>query len=318
MLSYTTVTDIVRHSDELEVLRSALDNISDGILLLDADLNAQFMNQKMREYWGLTEEQAAAHPSYAKIIAGAPHANAHDVPPEQLGAFFASRVEAVRTAEPRVRDAQAPDGRHIRVRCSAMANGGRMLTYCDISDLVRNTEQLDKLATIDAMTGLYNRRQFLVLAEAEWSRFQRYHRPLSMLMIDIDHFKSVNDRYGHAVGDEAIISVATASLEGKRSSDIVGRLGGEEFAILLPETDQAQATILAERLREKVAGHFLAVHKVQFKLTISIGIAAATVSMSGIDALLHAADQALYQAKADGRNRTAQWSPLSVPRLAAE
>jgi diguanylate cyclase (GGDEF)-like protein len=111
---------------------------------------------------------------------------------------------------------------------------------------------------------------------------------------------AVNDRYGHAVGDQGIVSIAAACLEGKRDPDIVGRLGGEEFAILLPETDPAQATILAERLRKKVAGHFLAVHKVQFKLTISIGVAAATVSMSGIDTLLGAADQALYQAKSAG------------------
>jgi len=318
MLSYTKVTDIVRHTDELEGLRNALDNISEGVLLLDADLNAQFMNRKMREYWGLTEEQAAAHLSYQKIIAGAPHAGAHGVPPERLSAFLASRVEAVRTAQPRVRDARTPDGRHIRVHCAVTADGGRMLTYCDVSDLVRNAEQLEKLATIDAMTGLYNRRQFLVLAEAEWSRFQRHHRPLSMLMIDIDHFKSVNDRFGHAIGDEAIISVAAACQDGKRGSDIVGRLGGEEFGILLPETDQAQAWILAERLREKIAGHFLSAHEVQFKLTISIGIAATAVSVSGIGALLRSADQALYQAKSDGRNRTAQWSPPPTPGLAAE
>lgn len=112
-----------------------------------------------------------------------------------------------------------------------------MLTYCDISDLVRSAEQLEKLATIDSMTGLFNRRHFLALAAAEWSRFLRYQRPLSMLAIDVDHFKSVNDRYGHAVGDEAIASVAATCQQCKRASDIVGRIGGEEFAVLLPETD---------------------------------------------------------------------------------
>jgi diguanylate cyclase (GGDEF)-like protein len=197
-------------------------------------------------------------------------------------------------------------------------SGGRMMTYCDVTDLIRNAELLEKLATIDSMTGLYNRRHFLALAGAEWSRFQRYQRPLSILMIDIDHFKSVNDRYGHAVGDQAIISVATACQRGKRNSDVVGRLGGEEFAIFLPETDSAQAAVVAERIRESVAGHFLSVHNVQFKLTISVGIAAATASMPGTDALLRAADQALYQAKSEGRNRLAHWSPAPAPRLAAE
>lgn len=320
MLSYTFVTDIVRHADELEVLRNALDNIQDGVLLLDENLNAQFLNQKVRAYWGVTEAQAAARPSYAKLIAEAPHAGSHGVPPEQLDAFFASRVEAIRTAEPKVRDTQLADGRHIRVHCTVTPSGGRMLTYCDITDLVRNAELLEKLATVDSMTGLYNRRHFLTLTEAEWSRFQRYQRPLSMLMIDIDHFKSVNDRYGHAVGDEAIASVATACQQSKRNSDVVGRLGGEEFAVLLPETDSAQAAVVAERIRERVAAHFLSVHNVQFKLTISIGSATATLSMSGVGALLRVADEALYQAKASGRNRVVQWSQPEpeAPRLAAE
>jgi diguanylate cyclase (GGDEF)-like protein len=168
------------------------------------------------------------------------------------------------------------------------------------------------------MTGLCNRRHFLVLADAEWSRFQRYQRPLSMLMVDIDHFKQVNDRYGHAVGDEAIIAVADACTNGKRQPDIVGRLGGEEFAILLPETDLAQATIVADRLCTSIAEHDLVAHKVHFKVTASIGIAAASASMSGLDVLMRAADQALYRAKAQGRNCTVQWSPPPAPKLAAE
>jgi diguanylate cyclase (GGDEF)-like protein len=318
LLTYTSVTDIVRHSDELEVLRNALDNIQDGVLLLDADFNTQFLNRKMREYWGVTEEQAAAHPAYAKLIARAPNAAAGEAPVELMCGFPASRASPAPTADASVQDVQIPDGRYIRVHRAEMANGGRMFTYCDVTDLIRNAEQLEKLATIDSMTGLYNRRHFLVLAEVEWSRFQRYHRPLSMLMIDIDHFKSVNDRYGHAVGDQGIRWVAAACHEGKRGADSVGRLGGEEFAILLPETDQAQAWIVAERIREKVAGHVLTAQEVEFSLTISVGIAAAVESMSGVDALLRAADQALYQAKFEGRNRTAQWSPELAPGLAAE
>ena len=172
-----------------------------------------------------------------------------------------------------------------------------MFTYCDVTDLIRNAEQLEKLATIDAMTNLFNRRHFLALAEAEWGRCRRHHRPLSMLMIDIDHFKTVNDRYGHAVGDEAIVSIASACRESTRGEDLAGRLGGEEFAVLLPETDQAQAMTLAERIRERVANHSLTAHKARFSVTISIGVAAAAASMSGLGALLGAADQALYQAK---------------------
>jgi diguanylate cyclase (GGDEF)-like protein len=318
MISYAYVTDIVRHADELALLHAALDNLNDGVLLLDSDLKVQFLNQKLRQYWGVSKEEAARHPSYGELIANLPHPGAYPVPQGDVQEFLAARVEEVRSATPAVRDLRIADGRTMRIHCTVTASGGRMLTYCDVTDLIRNAEMLEKLATVDAMTGLFNRRHFLSLAEGEWSRFQRYQRPLSLLAIDIDHFKSVNDRYGHAVGDEAIISVANACQQGRRVSDIVGRLGGEEFVMLLPETDQAQAMIVAERLRERVASHVLHVHKVQFKVTISIGVAQATASMSGIDALLRAADQALYQAKHDGRNRVAEWSEPSEQKLAAE
>jgi diguanylate cyclase (GGDEF)-like protein len=314
LLTYTLVTDIVRHADELEVLRSALDNIQDGVLLLDADLNAQFLNRKMREYWGVSEEQAAAHPAYSRLITKAQTVGDDNAAPGKLCGFFAEKDAAAHVADTSARDVRIPDGRHIRVHCLQMPNGGRMFTYCDVTDLIRNAEQLEKLATIDSMTNLYNRRHFLALAEAEWGRCRRHQRPLSTLMIDIDHFKAVNDRYGHAVGDQAIVSTAAACRESTRSEDFAGRLGGEEFAILLPETDQAQAVILAERIRERVANHVLTAHQARFNVTISIGVAAATEGMPGVEALLGAADQALYRAKAEGRNRTVQWLPL----LAAE
>jgi diguanylate cyclase (GGDEF)-like protein len=183
---------------------------------------------------------------------------------------------------------------------------------------VRHAGQLEKLATTDTMTGLFNRGHFLSLAKAEWSRFQRYCRPLSVLMIDIDHFKTVNDRYGHAVGDEALIAVANACRTGKRDPDIVGRLGGEEFAMLLPETDLPRAQIVADRLVKNVARHRLRAHNVHFTVTVSIGVAAATLSMPGFEALLHAADQALYRAKSKGRNCSVAWSAPVAPKLAAE
>jgi diguanylate cyclase (GGDEF)-like protein len=318
MISYTYVTDIVRHVDELEILRAALDNVSEGVVLLDSNLNAQFVNRKMRQHWGITEEQAVSRPAYTSLIRNAPQANDRGMTPAELDAFFATREAAVRDASEPMRDLQTPDGRHIRAHCSVLKNDGRMLTYCDVTDLVRNAQQMEELATIDSLTGLANRRHFLALSTAEWSRFQRYYRPLSVLMIDVDHFKSVNDRYGHAVGDQALIAVANACMEGKRSSDIVGRLGGEEFAMLLPETDLYQARIVAERVRKAVAASTVAAGGAHFNVTVSVGLAAAAVSMSGFEAQLNAADQALYQAKDGGRNRVVAWSPPPAAKLAAE
>ena len=318
MLSYTYVTDIVRHMDELEVLRSALDNVSEGIVMLDRDLNAQFLNRKMRQYWGVTDERAASHPSYASLIENTPNANKLGMTPDELKAYYAGGVAAVWDASEAVSDLRTTDGRHMRAYCTALENGGRMLTYCAVTDLINNAKQMEALATTDPLTGLTNRRHFMTLAAVEWSRFQRYYRPLSVLMIDVDHFKSVNDRYGHAIGDQALTSVANACLEGKRASDIVGRLGGEEFAMLLPETDLYQARIVADRICKGVAASAVTADGIRFSVTASVGFAAATVSMPGIEALLNAADQALYQAKDQGRNRIVAWSPPPAAKLAAE
>ncbi|MGX4804875.1 diguanylate cyclase [Bradyrhizobium guangdongense] len=317
MLTYTPVTDIVRYSDELKLLRDALENVEDGILLLDRDLNASFMNRRMRRFWDVSDEEADGRPSYASLVRRPHRAIAPDLAANEAAQFAAKRVDEVEAGD-HVRDLQTPDGRRIRAHCTTMANGGRMLTYVDITDLTKKAALLETLATTDSLTGLSNRRHFLESLDAEWSRFQRYYRSVSVLMLDIDHFKSVNDRYGHAVGDEAIKAVAEACLAGKRKSDLVGRIGGEEFAVLLPETSLSRAKIVAERIRKHVMAARLNTHQVQFGVTVSIGIAEATVSMSGIDALMRAADDALYRAKAEGRNRCVAWFPLPPASKAAE
>jgi len=186
------------------------------------------------------------------------------------------------------------DGRIIRSQCAILPNGGRMLTYNDVTDLVMRAKQFEELATIDGLTGLYNRRHFDVLAEAEWKRFRRYRRPLSLILIDIDQFKEINDRRDHEAGDVVLKKLATISMEGKRSTDIVARLGGDEFVVLLPETDLQQARSVAERIlgaTESLSG-----------VTFSIGVAEATLRMSGIEALLRSADRALYSAKSAGKS----------------
>ncbi|MCK1385852.1 sensor domain-containing diguanylate cyclase [Bradyrhizobium sp. 21] len=317
MLTYTPVTDIVRYSDELKLLRDALESVEDGVLLLDRYLNANFMNRRMRRFWDVSDQEAAGHPSYASLVSRAHRASAPNLPPTELTKFPTKRVAEVKAGD-HVRDLQTPDGRRIRAHCTTMSSGGRMLTYVDITDLTQKAAMLETLATTDPLTGLYNRRHFLDGLDAEWSRFQRYYRSVSVLMLDIDHFKSVNDRYGHAVGDAAIKAVAAACLDGKRKSDIVGRLGGEEFAVLLPETSLSRARIVADRIRKCVMGAQIVADEIQFGVTVSIGIAEATVSMSGIDALMSAADHALYQAKAEGRNRCIAWAPPPPASKAAE
>jgi diguanylate cyclase (GGDEF)-like protein len=165
------------------------------------------------------------------------------------------------------------------------------------------TGHLEDLATTDALTKLYNRRHFESAARAELARFQRYFRPLSILILDVDHFKGVNDRFGHAVGDTVLIGVADACRSIKRASDIAARIGGEEFAILLPETNEEAARSFAERLRKEITECAPIVQGEKLALTVSVGVAIATRYTTRVNALLQVADEALYQAKRTGRNR---------------
>lgn len=171
-------------------------------------------------------------------------------------------------------------------------------------------DDLKTLAAIDGLTGLYNRRHFEALSVAEWARFQRYLRPLSILIIDVDHFKAINDRFGHDVGDSALKIISNVCNSVKRDSDISARIGGEEFALLLPETNEAAARIVAQRLCDMVPEHSPTVHDEKLNLSVSIGIATATLSMSGIATLMKRGDDALYESKRAGRNRVSLASEI--------
>jgi diguanylate cyclase (GGDEF)-like protein len=164
-----------------------------------------------------------------------------------------------------------------------------------------------RLANTDELTGLYNHRHFYHLFNAEVNRAHRYNRPLSLIMIDLDRFKQFNDQYGHLAGDEALRRLAQILRWNARGVDMVSRYGGEEFTIILPETDLDQATIQAERIRSAVAEY----HWPQGRLTISLGVASLTSEMAKVEDLVQAADQALYQAKAGGRNRVSPGKPPS-------
>lgn len=162
--------------------------------------------------------------------------------------------------------------------------------------------RLEYMATVDDLTNVTNRRQFMKVLKAETTRAIRYSRPLSMLMIDVDHFKSINDTYGHPMGDRALILLADTIKGALRESDLLGRLGGEEFGAMLPEIGKDLAAGVADRIREKVASTPLESDQGTLNLTISIGVAAVDPH-SGVEDLLRRADQALYQAKESGRNR---------------
>jgi diguanylate cyclase (GGDEF)-like protein len=173
----------------------------------------------------------------------------------------------------------------------------------------QHADRLEDLATTDPLTGLYNRRHFETAARAELARFQRYFRPLSVLILDVDHFKTVNDRFGHAVGDTVLAVIADACRSIKRASDIAARIGGEEFALLLPETNEEAAYSFAERLRHEITECAPIIHGEKLSLAVSVGVAVATRRTTRISSLLQSADEALYKAKRTGRNRVCVATP---------
>lgn len=166
-------------------------------------------------------------------------------------------------------------------------------------------EELRFMATTDPLTGACNRRHFLELANGELERARRYERSLSVLMLDVDHFKHINDTHGHAVGDKALEALVTACRGTLRGSDLLGRLGGEEFAVLLPETDVNAAFEVAERLRAAVSAIVLDTPNGPVGITVSVGVSAVWLTEVFMEKPLIRADQALYRAKAEGRNRVA-------------
>jgi len=175
-------------------------------------------------------------------------------------------------------------------------------------------EETRQLAITDELTGLANHRHFYQQLAREVRRAQRYKRPLTLMMLDLDHFKGYNDRYGHLAGDHALRETAEVLRRNARDVDILARYGGEEYAIILPETDLNQAAFQAERIRAAVATHAFRGKESspQGDLTVSIGVATLTPGMRKIEQLVHDADQALYRAKGQGRNRL-ELAPVGVP-----
>ena len=179
---------------------------------------------------------------------------------------------------------------------------------------------VQQMAIIDSLTGIYNRRHFFNCATQEILRAGRYHFPYSSVMIDIDHFKRVNDTYGHQAGDAVIQHIAQRCLNQLRSFDILARYGGEEFVLLLPQTDQSGAWQVAERLRSRVADAPIRFGEMDIPVTISVGTSS-TVSTAFPNAenaehvlieLVDEADRALYASKQAGRNRVTQWQEVEL------
>ncbi len=190
--------------------------------------------------------------------------------------------------------------------CRTMINGKPYLVGLgrDISERKRYEQALVEQAHVDSLTGVATRRHFVERMEQELARARRSGGPTAMIMLDLDEFKAINDKHGHHVGDEVLRVIGYVCRETLRETDVIGRLGGEEFAIVLPETDVESAVAVAERLRQNIAGAAVSLeHGGLLRFTASIGVEMLGDAVADVDTLMRQADHALYSAKRSGRNR---------------
>lgn len=199
------------------------------------------------------------------------------------------------------------DGNHIWghsvITRAAPQAGNYLLLLRDMSAHRETVESLLKAASSDPLTGVGNRRALVEAAELEFARHARSPRDISLLLLDIDHFKQINDRYGHPAGDQVIRNLASVMMDSLRTVDVVSRFGGEEFAALLPSASTEVAVQIAERIRKSVAAQAVGSSEGVIRYRVSIGVASVTPAISDLSGLILAADQALYQAKRQGRDR---------------
>jgi len=284
-------------------LRALAEAAYDAIVMIDGQGRVSFWNPAAERLFGFAEEEAMGRPITELITPPelrdktltALRQLAEGEGPPSLGTL--QETEAVRK-----------DGTRLPVErsVSPFRLGGAwyaVATIRDITERKATEARLRELATTDSLTGLCNRRRFMELAEREFVRSRRYQGALTMLMMDIDHFKRVNDTHGHDVGDEVLRELARISRAALREPDVLGRLGGEEFGVLLPETDAGAALEVAERLRRAIEDAPMATAVGEMRITVSIGAATSDADADSVATLLKRADVALYAAKEAGRNR---------------
>ena len=298
------VTDVVQleHqvTDANQFLRSILDSTPDPIFVKDREHRWIVLNDAFCAFIGRNRDELIGRSDY-------------DFFPKAQADIFWEKDELVFTSgqinvnEESFTDATGFTHAIQTKKVPLVTNDGKQLIVGiirDMTELKALHAELENQAHVDGLTGLANRRHFLELAELELARSLRYGNELSVLMLDIDHFKTVNDTHGHKIGDLVLQKLAKICHQAVREFDIIGRLGGEEFAILLPETAGDKALEVAERIRQSIAVSRVPLGLSQpLAFTASIGVATLTEKKNEIDALLNEADKALYEAKRAGRNK---------------
>ena len=300
-----TATDVTAHvlaEQRGRVLAESIEHISESFVLWDSDDRLVSCNARFRQINAAVIDTTLPGTLFEEHVRAAMGAGLY---PQAVGReeeWLAERIERHRNPGPPML-MERQNGIWIQVADHQLPNGAVATISTDVTESQRLRQELEWLAANDPLTLVLNRRGFMDLARAEFVRAQRYGRPLSFLMLDIDNFKRLNDQYGHGVGDEALVTVAKVCQDTQRDSDEIGRLGGEEFGVLLPETGAQSAVAVAERLRHAVETQTGPAFTRYGPVTISIGVACHSAEHASLDELIKTADGALYEAKRNGRNR---------------
>lgn len=292
------------------LVNAVIDASPEGILVVNEHGIIVSHNQQFVEIWRIPSDRLRGiEPDTAVGADDAPILSTvlERVKDEQ---FFLARVKMLYD-NPQLKDhceIELKDGRTLERHSTVLYNEdgqylGRVWFFRDISPQKQTESTLRDLAHHDSLTGVSNRRYFFERANQELARSKRRSTPLSIAELDIDFFKQINDQNGHAVGDEVLKSLCNTSRGLLRETDIFARLGGEEFAVLLPDTNLDGAKCLAERLRQAIADSRLALSSGEISCTVSIGVAMLKPTDTCIEDCLLRADGAMYRAKQNGRNR---------------
>jgi two-component system cell cycle response regulator len=271
---------------ELERYPEVVAALNGQIPVLIPDLDSSPLYSQLRERWAREGRQVTV-----RSVMAVPFPIAGDT----MGVFLLRRT----TEEPRF------DAADVEFASTVVQSGVAAIQRANAIELARaDNHRLEALAHTDPLTQLVNRRALTIRLVTEMERVRRYNAPLSMLLIDLDHFKLINDTYGHIAGDDVLAAVATILQRAVRAVDMVARYGGEEFVVVLPETGRHGAVAFAERIREKVSAHaFHLGESQQVHITTSIGVATyPSPRLESVEDLFRAADIALYRAKGNGRN----------------
>ncbi len=299
--------------------RTIFERIDVGIFVVDREMKVVLWNGFMARYSGIATEDALGR-SLFELSPELPERWLR----KKIESVFLLRNFAFTKAEQRpwlfrfrhnrpvtaAIDCMRQDCTFVPIKGEDDAVNHVCVTVYDVTDasLYRGMMQdalarLEEMSVRDVLTGLYNRRHLVATLEAEFTRARRHAKALSVIMFDADHFKKVNDRHGHLAGDEVLRAIADRTRDLLRRSYIAGRYGGEEFTLVLPETDGAGAALAAERLRRSVAERPVEVGGTDITVTVSVGVSSLAAETEDHEALLEAADRALFEAKRAGRNR---------------